>query len=127
MATVYNFSATQGSQLSVRLNVKDASGDPINLSGYAVRGVVKYRYSSTSSLVNLDPEDANKDFDENFIYKTYVEPLGKIGKEKSPEEKAKSRAESEKIYSDIKQTLKSQPEFDTVEQAKTKITNFIQK
>lgn len=55
MATVYNFSATQGSQLSVRLNVKDASGDPINLSGYAVRGVVKYRYSSTSSLVNLDP------------------------------------------------------------------------
>ena len=79
------------------------------------------------TLVNLDPEDANKDFDENFIYKTYVEPLGKIGKEKSPEEKAKSRAESEKIYSDIKQTLKSQPKFDTVEQAKTKITNFIQK
>ena len=78
-------------------------------------------------LVNLDPEDANKDFDENFIYKTYVEPLGKIGKEKSPEEKAKSKAESEKIYSDIKQTLKSQPKFDTIEQAKTKITNFINK
>jgi len=55
MATVYNFSATQGSQLSVRLNVKDASGDAINLSGYGARGVVKYRYSSTSSLVDLDP------------------------------------------------------------------------
>ena len=79
------------------------------------------------TLVNLDPENANKDFDENFIYKTYIEPLGKIGKEKSPEEKAKSKSESEKIYSDIKQTLKSQPEFDTIEQAKTKITNFIQK
>jgi predicted kinase len=79
------------------------------------------------TLVNLDPEDANKDFDENFIYKNYIEPLGKIGKEKTPEEKAKSKAESEKIYSDIKQTLKSQPEFDTVEQAKTKITNFINK
>ena len=79
------------------------------------------------TLVNLDPEDANKDFDENFIYKNYIEPLGKIGKEKSPEEKAKSKAESEKIYSDIKQTLKSQPKFDTVEQAKTKITNFINK
>jgi predicted kinase len=79
------------------------------------------------TLINLDPEDANKDFDENFIYKTYVEPLGQVGKEKSPEEKAKSRAESEKIYLDIKQTLKSQPEFDTVEQAKTKITNFINK
>ena len=79
------------------------------------------------TLVNLDPEDANKEFDENFIYKNYIEPLGKVGKEKSPEEKAKSKAESEKIYSDIKQTLKSQPKFDTVEQAKTKITNFINK
>jgi len=84
-------------------------------------------FGDNFTLVNLDPEDANKDFDENFIYKTYIEPLGKIGKEKSPEEKAKSRAESEKIYSDIKQTLKSQPKFDTVEQAKTKITNFINK
>ena len=55
MATVYNFSATQGSQLSVRLNVKDASGDAINLSGYGARGVVKYRYSSSSALINLDP------------------------------------------------------------------------
>ena len=79
------------------------------------------------TLVNLDPEDANKEFDENFIYKTYIEPLGQVGKEKSPEEKAKSKAESEKIYSDIKQTLKTQPKFDTVEQAKTKITNFINK
>ena len=84
-------------------------------------------FGNNFSLVNLDPEDANKDFDENFIYKNYIEPLGKIGKEKSPEEKAKSRAESEKIYSDIKQTLKTQPKFDTVEQAKTKITNFINK
>lgn len=84
-------------------------------------------FGDNFTLVNLDPEDANKDFDENFIYKNYIEPLGKIGKEKSPEEKAKSKAESEKIYSDIKQTLKSQPKFDTVEQAKTKITNFINK
>ena len=79
------------------------------------------------TIVDLDPKDANKDFDENFIYKNYIEPLGQVGKEKSPEEKAKSKSESEKIYSDIKQTLKSQPEFDTIEQAKTKITNFIQK
>ena len=55
MATVYDFSATQGSQLSVRLNIKDASGDAINLSGYGARGVVKYRYSSTNALVDLDP------------------------------------------------------------------------
>ena len=55
MATVYNFSATQGSQLSVRLNIKDASGDAIDLSGYEARGVVKYRYSSTNTLIDLSP------------------------------------------------------------------------
>jgi hypothetical protein len=55
MATVYNFSATQGSQLSVRLNVKDASGSAIDLSGYGARGVVKYRYSSDTYLVDLSP------------------------------------------------------------------------
>ena len=55
MATVYNFSATQGSQLSVRLNVKDASGNALDLSGYDTRGIVKYRYSSTNTLIDLDP------------------------------------------------------------------------
>ena len=55
MATVYNFSATQGSQLSVRLNVKDASGNSIDLSGYGARGVVKYRNSSTNYLIDLEP------------------------------------------------------------------------
>lgn len=84
-------------------------------------------FGDNFTLVNLDPKDANKDFNENFIYKNYIEPLGQVGKEKTPEEKAKSKAESEKIYLDIKQTLKSQPKFDTVEQAKTKITNFINK
>jgi hypothetical protein len=46
-----------------------------------------------------------KSFDENFIFKTYIEPLGQVGKEKSPEEKAKSKAEADQIYSDIKQLL----------------------
>ena len=89
--------------------------------------VYKQAFDNNFVLLNNDPKDANKDFNEDFIYKNYIEPLGKIGKEKSPEEKAKSKAESEQLYLDIKQTLKSQPEFDTVEQAKTKITNFINK
>ena len=84
-------------------------------------------FSDNFTLVNLDPKDANKEFDKEFIYQTYIKPLGQVGKEKSPEELAKSKAESEQIYSDIKQTLKSQPKFDTIEQAKSKITNFINK
>jgi hypothetical protein len=87
----------------------------------------KQAFGDNFILLNNDPKDTQKDFDEDFIYKTYIEPLGQVGKEKSPEEKAKSKAEADKIYSDIKQTLKSQPEFDTIEQAKTKITNFINK
>jgi len=87
----------------------------------------KQAFGDSFTIVDLNPKDANKEFDEEFIYQTYIKPLGQVGKEKSPEELAKSKAESEQIYSDIKQTLKSQPAFDTVEQAKTKITNFIQK
>ena len=89
--------------------------------------VYKQAFGDSFTIVDLNPEDANKEFDEEFIYQTYIKPLGQVGKEKSPEELAKSKAESEQIYSDIKQTLKSQPEFDTVEQAKQKITNFINK
>ena len=78
-------------------------------------------------LLNLDPDDANKNFDEEYIYQTFIKPLGQVGKEKSPEEIAKSKKETQQIYSDIKQTLNTQPEFDTLEQAQTKITNFINK
>jgi predicted kinase len=89
--------------------------------------VYKQAFGDNFILINNDPEEASKEFDEEFIYQTYIKPLGQVGKEKSPEEKAKSKTESEQLYSDIKQSLKSQPDFDTEEQAKTKITNFIQK
>ena len=87
----------------------------------------KQAFGGDFTLVNLDPEDANKNFDEEYIYQTFIKPLGKIGKEKSPEEIAKSKTETKQIYSDIKQTLNTQPEFDELEQSQQKITNFINK
>jgi hypothetical protein len=87
----------------------------------------KQAFGDNFTIVDLNPEDANKSFDENYIYKTYIEPLGQVGKEKSPEEKQKSKEESQQIYSDIKQLMSTQPEFDTLEQAQSKITNFINK
>ena len=87
----------------------------------------KQAFGSDFTLVNLDPDDANKNFDEEYVYQTFIKPLGQIGKEKSPEEIAKSKAETQQIYSDIKQTLNTQPEFDTLEQTQQKITNFINK
>jgi len=89
--------------------------------------VYKQAFGNNFTLLNLDPDDANKSFNEDYIYQTFIKPLGKIGKEKSPEEIEKSKKETQQIYSDIKQTLNTQPEFDTLEQAQQKITNFINK
>jgi|TARA_R100000005_G_scaffold96478_1_gene83721 hypothetical protein len=55
MATSYNLNITQGSEFYVRFQAKDADGDPINLSGYSMSGVVKRRYSDTGIIVSLAP------------------------------------------------------------------------
>jgi len=89
--------------------------------------IYRQAFGDSFVLLNLDPESANKEFDEEYIYKTFIEPLGQIGKEKTPEEKAKSEKQKQEIYSDIKSSLENQPEFDTEEQSKTKIQNFINK
>ena len=89
--------------------------------------VYKQAFGDSFTIVDLNPEDANKSFDEDYIFKTYIEPLGQVGKEKTPEEKAKSEKEVKQINSDIKQLISTQPEFDTIDQAQTKITKFINK
>ena len=55
MATTYNIDISQGNTLDLRLNVKDSSNVPINLSGFNVRGQVRHRYSSSTVLLNLNP------------------------------------------------------------------------
>jgi len=57
MATSYNINTIQGDNLQLNLRVKDSSNTSINLSGYDVRGVVKYAYSTGNEniLLNLNP------------------------------------------------------------------------
>lgn len=67
MATSYNISTIQGDNLQLQLRVKDQNNNPINLSGYDVRGVVKYAYFGSppaldssdnyisNTLLNLNP------------------------------------------------------------------------
>lgn len=58
MATSYNINTIQGDNLQITLCVKDQNNLPINLSGYDVRGVVKYAYGYTGAsgiIVDLDP------------------------------------------------------------------------
>lgn len=55
MSDVYNISAIQGSTLLLHINCKDSNNNYINFSGYTARGYVKYKYSSTGYLLNLNP------------------------------------------------------------------------
>ena len=63
MATSYNINTIQGDNLQIALSVKDQYNNPINLSGYDVRGVVKYAYFGSPTpldvsgdfLLNLNP------------------------------------------------------------------------
>ena len=58
MATSYNIETIQGDQIQLSLRVRDSNNTPINLSGYDVRGVVRYAYGYTGDqqiLLNLSP------------------------------------------------------------------------
>jgi predicted kinase len=88
--------------------------------------VYRQAFGQNFILLNNDPDGANKEFDEQYIYKTYIEPLGQVGKVKTPDELKKSEEEAKQLYSDIKQSMSSQPEFNNFEQSQTKITQFIQ-
>jgi len=58
MATSYNINTIQGDNLQLSLRIKDSNNNSINLSGYDVRGVVKYAYGYTGDqqvLLNLNP------------------------------------------------------------------------
>lgn len=50
-----DLSVTQGSSFEIRVSCFDANNDPVDLTNYAVRGVVKQNYSDTEILLNLNP------------------------------------------------------------------------
>jgi predicted kinase len=78
-------------------------------------------------IINNNPEDSIENFDMDYIKKTYLDTAKAKGKEKSPEEMAKSKEEKEQINKDIEDIIQNIPSFDTIDQAKSKITNFIKK
>lgn len=50
-----DLSVTQGSSFEIRISCFDINNDPVDLTNYAVRGVVKRQYSDTEILLNLNP------------------------------------------------------------------------
>jgi N-acyl-D-aspartate/D-glutamate deacylase len=55
MATRYNISGIQGDFIQLTLNIKDATGSAINLSGFEVRGQVRASYGSDIVILDLQP------------------------------------------------------------------------
>jgi len=51
----YDISLTQGEDYNLTAELKNSDGSTINLSGYSLRGKVKYNYGSDSYLLDLAP------------------------------------------------------------------------
>lgn len=56
---VYDIYVNQGESFELVGNAYDSNSSPINLSGYALRGKVKYSYGSTGVILNLNPQITN--------------------------------------------------------------------
>jgi predicted kinase len=75
-------------------------------------------------LLNNDSKNANKGFSPELI-KPYTQASSAVGKPKTPEEMAKSKAEKDALNQDIESMVKTLPKFDDISSAKSKIQNFI--
>ena len=73
-------------------------------------------------LINNDPEDANKTFDPVEVKKLFFDTAKFSSKPKTPEEQAKAKADAEQLNQDIISLVKSIPQTDTLDSAKSKIS-----
>jgi predicted kinase len=76
-------------------------------------------------LINNNPEVAETEYNAEDIKKRFFDTSKSKGKEKTPEEEAKSKADKEQLNRDIEQLVQNIPEFDSIDQAKSKINTFI--
>lgn len=59
MASNYNLEIIQGNSVILNLNATNSDGSYINLSGYGARGHIRYQYSSSGILLDLQPSIHN--------------------------------------------------------------------
>jgi dephospho-CoA kinase len=85
-----------------------------------------YRQAFGDDFILLDnnPENTNKGFSDELIA-PYLQDSTAVGKPKTPEEMAKSKAEKDALNQDIESMVKTLPKFDDISSAKSKIQNFI--
>lgn len=86
--------------------------------------IYKDEFGSNFILINNDSEDSDIRFSKDLI-KPYLQNSTAVGKPKSKEEENKSKAEKMAINKDIENLMDYTQEFNSIENAKTKINNFI--
>jgi predicted kinase len=84
----------------------------------------KQEFKDNFILINNDPEGATKTFSPELTAPFFQASKAK-GKPKTPEEIAKSKADKEQLNKDIENMVKNLPKFATMEDAKSKINEFI--
>jgi dephospho-CoA kinase len=108
--------AERGRSLPTIAVLKSWQGLVSNINTY------RQAFGNNIVIVNNDPLDVDKSFDPEQIQQLFPMPKGKP---KTPEEIAKSRADKEKTNQEIKDLLNAEREFDTFDEAKQKVSQFI--
>ena len=85
-------------------------------------GAYRQLFGNNIAVINNDLPNSDKSFDSEEVQKLFPNPKGK---EKSPEELAKSKAEKEAVNKQIQSLLQQEPEFDALDVAKSKVNEFI--
>jgi predicted kinase len=83
--------------------------------------IYRQEFGDRFILINNDPEDANKTFDPAEVKRLYFDTAKFKSKPKTPEEIAKGKADAEQLNQDIISLVKSIPQTDTLDSAKSKI------
>ena len=109
--------AERGRSLPTNAVLKTWQGLVSNINLY------KQEFGDNIVLINNDPPDStvDKSFDPEVIKQLFPMP---VGKPKTPEELAKSKAEKEKTDQEIKSLMNIEQQFDTFDEAKQKVTQF---
>jgi len=108
--------AKRGRSLPTIAVLKSWAGLVSNINLY------RQEFGNNIVIVNNDPEDVDKSFDAEQVKQLFPMPKGKP---KTPEEMEKSRIDKEKTNQNIKDLLNAEREFDTFDEAKQKVTQFI--
>jgi predicted kinase len=84
----------------------------------------KQSFENNFILLNNNPKDAKQEFNA-VLLEPYIKSSTATGKPKTPEEQAKSDADKAQLNKDIESMVNQLPKFNTFDEAKQKITKFI--